>query len=110
RLLAKHRSVRNRKGLPQLTHEQILAWADAFHQRTGHWPRSDSGPIPGTLDERWSAVDNALAIGLRGLPPGSSLARLLAEHRGVRNIRDLPPLTCEQILAWADEHFHRTGR
>jgi hypothetical protein len=46
----------------------------------------------------------ALRLGLRGLPGGSSLARLLDEQRRVRNVKNLPPLTEEQILAWADEH------
>ncbi len=34
---------------------------------------------------------------------------LLAEHRGVRNRKRLPPLTKGQILAWADSYFQRTG-
>lgn len=37
------------------------------------------------------------------------MAGLLAEHRGYRNIQDLPDLTLEQILAWADQHKERTG-
>ena len=48
----------------------------------------------------------ALRIGSRGLRPGSSLARLLARRRGVRNVHDLPPLSVQQVLRWADE-FHR---
>jgi hypothetical protein len=51
-----------------------------------------------------------LAFGRRGLPSGMSLARLLAEHRGRRYHLDLPPLSVEQVLAWADAHFRRTGR
>src|SRR5436309_357023 len=48
--------------------------------------------------------------GLRGLPGGSSLARLLAERRGVRNHLALPKMTIAGILAWADAHHARTGR
>jgi hypothetical protein len=113
RLLAARRGVRNRKGLPRLTVEQILAWADAFHKRTGEWPQQDTAPqiIPGSLfGEKWQAVDDALRRGLRGLSGGSSLARLLAERRGVRNVANLRPLTGEQILAWADAHHARTGQ
>src|SRR5262249_33898670 len=40
----------------------------------------------------------------------SSLLRLLARKRGARNPLALPPLTEGQVLAWADVHFHRTGR
>ncbi len=110
RLLAEHRNVRNIHGLPPLTIEQILAWADAHHRRTGEWPTATSGPIPDTPRETWEAINNALGLGLRGLPGGSSLARLLAEHRGVRNRKGLPPYTHEQILAWADLHYQRTGK
>jgi hypothetical protein len=54
-------------------------------------------------------VHEALLNGRRGLPGGSSLAMLLAEHRGVRNKGQLPHLKKRQILAWADAHFRRTG-
>jgi hypothetical protein len=33
----------------------------------------------------------------------------LAEHRGIRNLAALPPLTAEQILCWADHHRQHTG-
>jgi hypothetical protein len=54
-------------------------------------------------------VDAALRLGLRGLPGGESLARLLLRERGVRNPSLLPPLTREQILEWAEDHRRRTG-
>jgi hypothetical protein len=112
RLLAEHRGVRNRKGLPRLTHRHILAWADAYHGRTRQWPKQDTSPqlIPGSAGEKWQGVDDAMRRGLRGLPHGGSLARLLARHRGVRNVQDLPPLSEEQILVWADAYHARTGR
>jgi hypothetical protein len=109
RLLAEHRGKRNLKGLPALSEEKILAWADEHRQSTGSWPTADSGPIITANGEKWGAVDSALHAGLRGLNAGSSLARLLAEKRGVRNRKDLPPLTEDQILKWADAHHHRTG-
>jgi hypothetical protein len=68
---------------PPLSVEQILAWADAFHARTGEWPPSVAAPIPEAPGETWSAVNAALRVGVRGLPGGSSLPRLLREHRGV---------------------------
>src|SRR5262249_4903072 len=48
--------------------------------------------------------------GLRGLPRAQSLARLLAQHRGVPHPGERPLLTVAQILAWADAHRARTGR
>jgi len=108
KLLAEFRSVRNSKELPPLTIQQILGWVDAHQAATGHTPNQKSGRVLGTL-ETWTGIDTALCKGTRGLPPGSTLAKLLAEHRGVRNIHDLAPLTINQILAWADEHKATTG-
>ena len=54
-------------------------------------------------------MDKALHTNRRGLPGGSSLARLLVEHRGVRSRGYPPPLTEKQVLAWADRHCQRTG-
>ena len=54
-----------------------------------------SGPINGAPGETWSAVTSALGVGRRGFGGGSSLARLLAKYRGVRNHMDVPRLTVE---------------
>ncbi len=110
RLLAEHRGARNHLQLPTLSVEKILEWADGHHHRTGQWPRQNSGPVIDSPGITWTAVTLALQKGLRGLPNGSSLAQLLAEHRGVRNHLALPALTKENILAWADSHHNRTGQ
>jgi len=109
RLLAQHRGVRNNKGLPPLRIQEILRWADEHHQRTRTWPTAKSDLVAGTVQQTWRAIDTALRHGLRGLPRGSSLLQLLAQHRGVRNNRSLPPLCIQEILRWADEHHRRTG-
>ncbi len=110
RLIREHGGPDVYRTRPELTIEQILAWADAHREATGEWPVEDSGPIRSADGENWKAISGALAKGSRGLPGGSSLARLLAEHRGARNPKDLPRLTVEQILAWADAHREATGR
>jgi hypothetical protein len=94
---------------PPLTVDQILAWADHHHAQTGRWPKCHDGPVLANRNERWRNLDNALRYGLRGLNPGSSLARLLDTERGVRNIKDLPPLTEPEIEAWAQDHHGRHG-
>lgn len=95
---------------PPLTVAEVLTWADAHRDRTGSWPSAMSGPVPeAPLGTNWRQVDNALRYGLRGLPGKSSLAQLLAEHRGHRNIRRLPRLTIALILRWADAWHRRTG-
>ena len=104
RLLAEHRSHRNRSNLSRLTIRDILRWADVYKQSTGEWPSPRSGPIPGTMDT-WLSVNRALQRGLRGISACSSLSRLLAEHRQVRNKANPPAITVQQILTWADEHL-----
>jgi hypothetical protein len=94
---------------PPLTIKQILAWADAHHARRGKWPHMDSGHVRDNLNEKWHNISSALRMGLRGLEGGSSLAKLLAKQRGVRNVRELPPLSEALIMKWADAHYARTG-
>ncbi len=108
KLLAEHRGVRNHMDIPPLIVNQILAWVNAHKTATGDWPNLKSGQVTGT-DETWARIDRSLRAGVRGLPGGSSLAQLLAEHRNVRNTMELSPLTVEQILAWADAFEATTG-
>ena len=105
-LLAERRGYRG-----PLTVERILAWADAHHAATGRWPTSwSSGEVRGEPGETWKNLDIALRDGRRGLPGGTTLAQLLAEHRQAPNIYTESPLTAERILAWADAHRAATGR
>ena len=67
---------------PELTVEQVLAWADAHRAATGRWPTITSGPVAGVPGEKWVNLDAALRLGRRGLPSGTNLTRLIAEHRG----------------------------
>src|SRR5262249_18640984 len=108
-LLAEYRSVRNVQALPKLTIAQILTWADSHHSRTRSWPKEESGPIHEAPDQTWKGVYSALGKGVRGLSAGSSLARLLAERRGVRNDKALPRLTTKTIWAWIVSYHCRTG-
>jgi hypothetical protein len=66
---------------PGLTVEQVLAWADAHRAATGRWPTARSGPVDGVPGEKWFNLDSALRGGRRGLPGGTSLIRLIAEHQ-----------------------------
>src|SRR5262245_40532946 len=94
--------------LSTLVGHHLLAWADAYRKRNGKWPKPTSGSIDDAPRETWSGVHAALSGGIRGLQGTYSLPRLLAEHRGVRNIRDLSHLSVAQILAWADSHVKST--
>lgn len=85
--LSGHRSLRvflnthNRRQLPlhkrRLSEAEIVCWARLHHQRSGEWPRRNTGPILDAPGETWSGVDSALNGGGRGLPGASSLRKLL---------------------------------
>jgi hypothetical protein len=109
RLLAKHRGQRNHRALPPLTIDQILAWADAHHKRTGNWPKSMSGSILDAREESWQEIDRNLRFGLRSLPGGQTLKQLLAQQRNVREPKNRTPLRIEQILKWARAYQKKTG-
>src|SRR5947208_701359 len=93
---------------PPLTIRQVLAWAEAHFERTGNWPAWRPDPVFEAAGENWRALDLALKRGSRGLPGGTSLAQLLANHFGKRNIAKLPKLSVRRILCWADTHHART--
>jgi hypothetical protein len=101
--------IRPRAKKPLLTVTGILAWADDFHASRGRWPKYNDGHIPGTADQTWAAANMALSRGNRGLPGGTTLAKLLLEHRGRRHYHLTAKLTVAQILAWTDAHHTRTG-
>ncbi|MFL5245644.1 MAG: hypothetical protein ACJ8FY_26405 [Gemmataceae bacterium] len=110
KLFADHRGKRNHPQLPPLDEKQILQWADAYHERTGRWPRRESGLVMEGSLEKWKGVDLALRQGIRGLGGGTSLALFLAERRSVRNVWTRPSFTIAQILEWADAFHARTGQ
>ena len=107
-LLAEKRGVRRGRHTKRLTVNVIAEWAKAHHKRTGKWPTLSSGLVHGT-GERWNNLDQLLAKGLRGLPGGQRLSSVLADYCGVRNHLNIPDLSVEQILKWADEHHARKG-
>ena len=94
-LLVKHRGHRSKGHAPRLSIPQILDWALAFQTRHGEWPTSHSGPVAEAPGETWSGIQSALGRGRRGLPGGSTLARLRdssaahAPRRRIRRARNL---------------------
>ncbi len=98
---------RSRPG--NLTKTQIRAWVKAHYQRTGRWPSQCSGPVYGVEGVTWSAIEQALRGGYRGLPKGGSLAKLIGRRPGGLEKLKSRRLTEKQILAWADAHHSLTG-
>ncbi len=109
-LLRARRSAVRQPKPRRLTAQRILSWADAHHARTGRWPTARPDPIPESPAENWRKVSEALYVGTRGLPGGSSLSQLLVEQRGVPDRFRRPKLSYSRILQWADQFHARTGR
>ena len=109
RLIRGHGGQHAYRTRPELTVEQVLAWADAHREATGEWPGEDSGPVRSAPGETWKPISGALLQGRRGLPGGSSLARLLAEHRGARNPSG-PPSTDDTTGSRLGRRSSRSNR
>ena len=84
---------------PPLHVARLLAWADDHLEQTGKYPHAESGPVLAAPAEDWGAINQALLGGLRGLPGGDSVARLLQRERGRPHRLDQARLT-EAIRAW----------
>jgi hypothetical protein len=106
--LERFRGVRSRKQV--LSESKIFGWAVAHFRRTGSWPTAASGAVFDAGGEDWKAINEGLANGFRGLPGGSSIAKLLNARRVIRPRRHWrPPLTVPQILEWAEAYFKTYG-
>jgi hypothetical protein len=110
KLLEERRGVQPPGRRPDFALGEVLGWLDAARQRDGAWPTLHAGPIPEAPGETWQDVDRALRRGRRGLPGGLSLARLLEEHRGVRNPAVPPRLVLPDVLSWARSYRRREGK
>jgi hypothetical protein len=108
-LLKQHRG-RRAGGRIALSVDLVLRWADAYHAAQGCWPDESSGPIAESPRDTWATITGLLARGGRGLAGGTTLCRVLFEHRGARFHGMEPDLTVAQILAWAEAHHAATGK
>jgi len=104
--MARQRTLRR----PRLTRARILERAKLHFRRKGQWPTRDSGPVLGEPNDTWAAIEASLQQGLRGLPGGSSLARLLAEAGLKRHRQEPPVLTVPAILLWMKADYKATGK
>jgi hypothetical protein len=105
--LARHERLRRDSEEWKRSPGEILACAKAWHKRTGHWPNSRSGEIPGQAGLTWLDVSRLLQSGQAGLPIGTTL---LVLRRSKRPPAQGAPLTEQQILEWIDAHRARTGQ
>lgn len=94
-----------------LTNEFIIERAKEFFESNGRPPKVRSGPvINGHEGDTWAGYDICLRDGLRGLPGGTSLAKLLTQQCGFVYRLNRPILTEDYILEMAELHKSRTGK
>ena len=72
-------------------------------------PGSVSRVVAGAPRELWKAINHAAGGGPRGLPGDSSLAELLAEHRGTPCLIRGPKAVAEKTWAWEQEQYPVKG-
>jgi superfamily II DNA or RNA helicase len=91
----------------QLTEEIIWGWMQEYHKEHGNWPyRGPCGRIPG---DSWNNINQCLRKGLRGLPYGSSLAKIRREKSGEPDTRNVM-LTEELIWQWMEGFRDKQGK
>jgi hypothetical protein len=108
RLIAANRDTHRIRIRKEITIERISDWTDSHRRRTGEWPTTVTGAILEAPGKTWIQIDRILRRGAEGCREPTSLARHLESTRGVPIFGVRTPLTEEQILAWADAHYHKT--
>lgn len=96
---------------PDLTYEYVLEMAEKHKERTGKWPGQKTGPIvDGHEGDTWAQYERLLCDGGRGLPGGSSLAKLInTKHNHVHD-KNKAPVTEDFIVERAKEFFAKNDR
>jgi hypothetical protein len=86
-------------------------WVQSYVSRHGKYPEQLSGTIEEAPQETWGGVDSALVGGYRGLPAGSSLAKLRQSLVADGKLPDLeaPQYSIETIAGWLRAHGARHG-
>ena len=104
-------SLEDNRFSDKITEETILEDADRFFQQHGFWPKTNSSfGVPDKSYESWTHYDIYLSRGQRGLPGGSTLAKLLQKERGVQNPKGKPRLTEDIILYDIQSFYNLHGR
>lgn len=96
---------------PKLSISLVCSWIQIYHQLTGSWPSQLSGKVHDVEGESWRQIDQALRLGHRGLPGGTSLPQIIEARFNVRprQARTRPQLSISTILFWAQDHWLKTG-
>ncbi len=103
-LRQRYLGVVNPRDQSSLTLSWIKTQIRKHFRRTGHWPNTQSGSIPGS-SETWQKVASALWGGLRGIAVRTTLGNVVAEINGGPR-----KYTVTQVRTWAKEYFASHGK
>jgi hypothetical protein len=99
KLISKHLGVRYKGDLPDFSEEKIVEWAKKYFLVHNKYPSIRTKPSDWLPEgETWIALDIALKRGTRGLPGGSSVAKLFEKYFGIRNKTNIPKISEQCII------------
>jgi hypothetical protein len=96
---------RNQANLANLTETTILNWCDEYFSAHGKYPGQGSEALESMDSETFNNINAALTSGHRGLPGGSSLAKLLRKNRNYQDNYSRPKLTLPKIIDMMVDHY-----
>lgn len=109
-LIQENFGIKNIQDLPALSATLILDWIKQYIDVHGKKPNRTSGIIEPVSEEykgiTWTIINTALEVGTRGLPGGSSLAKLIDNKMGIANPMNLPSLNEELIINWVTQFIN----
>lgn len=109
-LIQENFGIKNIQDLPALSATLILDWIKQYIDVHGKKPNRTSGIIEPVSEEykgiTWTIINTALEVGTRGLPGGSSLAKLIDNKMGIANPMNLPLLNEELIINWVTQFIN----
>jgi superfamily II DNA or RNA helicase len=97
-----------------LSEDLIIKAAIAHYEDHGHWPSCETKQRPRLLpNDTWGALNAAGRLGLRNLPKGRTLAKILAPIKaefGFKVLGTRGLLSEKIILKAAEHHYQETGK
>ena len=110
-LLIQHRGKRDKFNDPIST-ETISEWMRSHASRHGKYPSCHTGTVEDAPEENWGSLQTALSAGYRGLPGGSTLAKLkqcLIQEGKLLSLGERAPYSLETITAWINAYTIHHG-
>jgi hypothetical protein len=108
-LVEKEFGIKNRANIPLLTENKICEWIQQFIDKYKRKPIIADGVIEFALDEyageTWGKINDSLMNGMRGMPKGSSLTKIIEKQFGIRGYCTPPNLSLDMIRNWIHQHI-----